>query len=512
METDASTQGIGAVLSQQGHPVAYFSKKLSPRMTQASAYVRELYAITQAVARWRHYLLGAKFLIKTNHHSLKDLMSQVIQSPEQQYYLTKLLGYDFDIEYRTGKSNAVADALSRMPMEHLHMYTKLENALMAEVREANKVDLELLELHRSYLENQLPADYSVQHGFLLYQSRFFLPRDSPLIAKVLYEFHSTPQGGHAGVLKTYKRVAEQFFCKGMKKSVENYVAACLVCQQTKYLTTKSQGLLQPLLVPSLPWTELSMDFIVSLPSSQGYTAIFVVVDRLTKVAHFSPLKPGFTAKIVAGVFLNNVVKLHGFPQGIVSDRDPIFLSNFWRQLMHFGGTKLHFSTAYHPQSDGQTEVVNCCLEQYLRAFTSDHPTQWHTYLPWAELYYNTTFHSAIGMTPHAALYGSNPKLLPVYNPGSATVEDVDVKLNARQLLQHQLQDHLAKAQARMRMYADAKRIDKNFEVGDYVWAKFHHYKQQTAAKRLNFKLAKRYFGPFQIMDKVQWHTTLLYRQ
>ena len=164
----------------------------------------------------------------------------------------------------------------------------------------------------------------------------------------MHEFHSTLQGGHTGVLKTYKRIAEQFYWKGMKQSVEKFVAICLVCQQTKYNTSKPQGLLQPLPIPTTPWTEISMDFIVSLPASHGFNAILVVVDRLTKTAHFSSLKPGFTAKIVAMAFLDIVVKLHGFPQGIVSDRDPIFLSAFWRQMMKAAGTKLHYSTAYHP--------------------------------------------------------------------------------------------------------------------------------------------------------------------
>ena len=125
-----------------------------------------------------------------------------------------------------------------------------------------------------------------------------------------------------------------------------------------------------------------MDFNIGLPSSQGYTVIYAVVDRFTKVAHFSALKSGFTAKIVAGIFLDLVVKLHGFLIGIVSDRDSLFLSTFWGQLMNVGGTKLHYSMAYHPQRDSQTEVVNRCLEQYLHAFTSDHPHQWHSYLPW----------------------------------------------------------------------------------------------------------------------------------
>ena len=148
----------------------------------------------------------------------------------------------------------------------------------------------------------------------------------------------------------------------MLQSVKKYVATCIQCQQTKNITTKSQSLLQPLSIPTTPWTEISMDFIVGLPSSNGFPAIFVVVDRLTKTTHFMPLKTRFTAKIVANVFLDYIVKLHGFPQGIVSNRDPIFLSSFLCQLMRSGGIDLHYSMTYHPQCDGQTEVVNCCLE------------------------------------------------------------------------------------------------------------------------------------------------------
>ena len=149
----------------------------------------------------------------------------------------------------------------------------------------------------------------------------------------------------------------------------------------------------------------------------------------------------------------------------MSDRDPIFLSTLWRQLTQFGGTKLHCSSAYHPQSDGQTEVVNHCLEQYLHAFTFDYPNQWSFYLSWVELCYNTTFHTAIGMTPHQALYGVNPKLLSVYNPGSTFAEEVDLALMDCQQLQQQLQEHITRAQTRIKRYVDSKRVEKSFDVG-----------------------------------------------
>jgi len=197
----------------------------------------------------------------------------------------------------------------------------------------------------------------------------------------------------------------------MKQDVANHIENCEVCQTTKYATGKPQGLLQPLSLPTQPWQNTSMDFITQLPRSEGYTAIYVVVDRFSKFAHFMPLKPGFTAKIVAQEFISAVVKLHGFPISIVSDRDPLFLSKFWHQLFKFSGTQLHYSSAYHPQSDGHTEVINRCLEQYLRAHSHGEPHKWVTHLPWAEFSYNTSFHTAITIH-HLRLYmGSHHKPL-----------------------------------------------------------------------------------------------------
>ncbi|CAM8999726.1 unnamed protein product [Rhodiola kirilowii] len=207
-----------------------------------------------------------------------------------------------------------------------------------------------------------------------------------------------------------------------------------------------------------------MDFITHLPPSSGQTAIMVVVDRLTKYSHFSPLKHGYTASDVANVFIRDVIKLHGFPASIVSDRDPIFMSKFWKALFRQQGTLLSHTTAYHPQGDGQTEVVNRSLEDYLRSFVSDHQRDWIHLLPWAEYSYNTALHSSIGMTPYEALYGRVPPSMLDHIPGAITVAAVEDQVLKRTQLLSELMANLTKARHRMQQQANAKRQDKVFQI------------------------------------------------
>jgi hypothetical protein len=187
-----------------------------------------------------------------------------------------------------------------------------------------------------------------------------------LQTKLIAQLHDTPMGGHSGIQATYQRAKKLYYWPGMKLAVELYVRQCSVCQHAKHSNTRPAGLLQPLSPPAHPWEEITMDFIEGLPMSDNANVILVVVDRLTKYAHFLPLKHPYTAVTVATVYLDNIVKLHGVPLSIVSDRDKIFTSAFWRELFKAVGTKRHYSTAYHPQTDGQSKHVNQCLEQYLR--------------------------------------------------------------------------------------------------------------------------------------------------
>lgn len=345
-------------------------------------------------------------------------------------------------------------------------------------------------------------DFMMVQGRLLRQGKMVVPRASPLIGVIMSEYHSGKIGGHGGILKTQRRISELFFWFGMLTHIRRYVAACQVCQRQKYSTLAPGGLLQPLPIPEQVWEDISMDFVEGLPCSRGWNTVMVVVDRLTKYSHFVGLSHPFTATDVALIFIQEIVKLHGFPRTIVSDRDKVFTSMFWKQLFRLSGTRLCFSTAYHPQSDGQTEVTNQGMETYLRCFASEKPKTWSTYLAWVELSYNSAYHSSLKMTPFRALYGRDPPTWIKYETGSTTNAELEGQLVERDAALQLLKEHLHRAQQMMKLRADTHRREVEFEVGDKVFAKLRLYRQRTLARRLNEKLAARFNGPFEIESRM----------
>lgn len=236
---------------------------------------------------------------------------------------------------------------------------------------ANPEFQKLREAIRSHLHEY--PDYFISADLIIFKGAIWVDSKNPFIISLLHEYHATPIGGHFGIKKTLHRLQSDFRWHNMVADVKAFVRRYAVCQQVKHLTRRSAGLLQPIPVPTGTWENISMDFVTHLPASHGFTAVMVMVDRFSKSVHLGALPTHFTAFKVATLFMDTVCKLHGFPRNIISDRDPIFISSFWRELFKMTGTTLHVSTAYHSQTDGQTEVMNRTLEQYLCSFVHHQP-------------------------------------------------------------------------------------------------------------------------------------------
>ena len=206
---------------------------------------------------------------------------------------------------------------------------------------------------------------------------------------------------------------------------------------------------------------------------------------------------------MAQAYLDNIFKLHGMPKDVISDRDPTFLSEVWKEIFRVHGVDLKRSTAYHPQTDGQTEVTNKTLETYLRCMTAETPTSWSKWLGLAEWWYNTTFHSAIRSTPYEIIYGQPPPLHLPYLPGESSSSVVDRSLQKREEVINMLKFHLLHAQNRMKQYADAHRSPREFKIGDHVYLKLQPYRQHTLKNRkIPHKLSPHFYGPFRVVDRI----------
>jgi len=478
VETDASGEGVGAVLMQDSHPIAYFSKALSPKHQTMSIYEKEFMAVVLAVEKWRPYLLGRHFVIKTDHFSLKYLLEQKITTAFQGKWLSKLMGYDYEICYRGGKENVAADGLSRITAAQLMTLTvsEINSELLEQVKQSWTQDPLIQQLLDKIQQGESIPHYSYSQGLLYRKGRLVVGHQKELHTTIIQLFHDSSFGGHSGVAVTIKRVASLFWWKTLRKDIRNYVRVCQVCQRYKADLSVPGGLLQPLPIPGAVWVDVSLDFIEGLPKSRGADTILVVVDRLSKYAHFLTLAHPFTAAAVAQVYFDNIFKLHGVPKTIVSDRDKVFLSQFWQEFFRLQHVSLHMSTAYHPQSDGQSEVVNRGLEGYLRCMTGERPHEWKLWLPLAEWWYNSNWHTSIGITPYEVVYGQPPSLHIPYVAGDSVVEAVDRSLKAREECIEMLKFHLNRAQQRMKHQADSHRMDKQFAVGDWVYVKLQPYR------------------------------------
>lgn len=342
------------------------------------------------------------------------------------------------------------------------------------------------------------AQFSLLDGFIFKGTRLCIPSCS-LRLKIIQEIHNE---GHFGRDKTFQLISFSYFWPRLFKEVQRFVSRCHVCQVSKGSATNA-GLYMPLPIPSKPWTDISMDFVVGLPrTQQGMDSVFVIVDRFSKMSHFVACKKTTDVVHVALLFFRNVYRLHGLPESIVSDRNSKFLSHFWRCLWKLLRTELKFSSAYHPQTDGQTEVVNRSLGNLLRSLVGSHTKQWDQHLFQAEFAFNRAIHRSTGFSPFQVVCGFNPRssldlapvpyLQRVHTTADALVENL-------QHIHEIAAQNLVASSAKYKTAAHKHRRHVEFEVGDFVWAVL--IKELFSAGTYN-KLGPRKIGPFEIIKKL----------
>ena len=436
--------------------------------------------------------------------------------------------YDNTINYHPGKANVVADALSRKSVHVASMMIlqqelienfrdlnltgttqlmsgfifQVKSDLQEEIKEAQEIDSMAAEI-KVKVKNGADDNFELSpNGLICYKKRIYIPPAKDLRVKILEEAHKTPYTLHLGMVKMYHDLKELYWWPGMKSDVTKFVVRCLTCQKVKAEHKKPPGLLQPIELPEWKWDNITMDFVKGLPrTASGNNAIWVIVDRLTKSAHFLAIKGNCPLERLAELYAREVVRLHGVPSSVISDRDTQFTSRFWELVHEAMGTQLRFSTAYHPQTDGQSERTIQILEDMLRACALDFKTSWDKILPYAEFAYNNSYQASIQMAPYKALYGRRCR-----SPLCWT-ELTERKLYGPELVDQSIKqikvikERLLTAQSRQKSYADKRRRFLEFKKGDHVFLKVS---PTTGIGRSikQTKLNPRFVGPFEILDKV----------
>ncbi|KAF1327941.1 Pol protein, partial [Globisporangium splendens] len=437
---DASDFAIGCALMQKdddGHErvVSYQSRLLKAAEKNYPVHDKELLAIKYALLKFRVHLLGATpFVVYTDHASLRTAINSPHLSQRMARWLAFFSEFNFRVEYKPGKENVLADALSRRPdyessadsssdalclertpdLMHLsisRVQTKLKDNIQSLYAKDDECRLLIAHFDGSSKES-LPAKlesklarFSYHDGLLWHRlsnfdyPRVYVPHDQDLKLSILHEFHDAPASGHLGREKTFLQVSNVFWWPHQYKWVANYVRSCEQCQRVKP-AGKNKAPLHPLPIPQDCWKSVSMDFVFGFPEDKTRnTGVVVFVDRLSKMVHVAPVRKHVTAQETACLFLEHVFRYHGLPESIVSDRDPRFTAAFWRELFRLLGTDLALSSADHPETDGQTERVNRVVEDILRSIAVDHPRDWSRWLPYAEFAINSSEHASTAVTP-----------------------------------------------------------------------------------------------------------------
>ncbi|KAI3742503.1 hypothetical protein L1987_60187 [Smallanthus sonchifolius] len=498
---DASNQGLGCVLMQRGKVIAYASRQLKIHEKNYTTHDLELGAVVSALKISRHYLYGTKCVVFIDHKILQHIFNQKELNMRQRRWVELLNDYDCEIRYHPGKANVVADALSRKDHVMLHC-ARIQTNILTHILEAQHVSVTEGNMYEQMSCGVELLLESKPNGLLYYLNRIWVPDRDDLRTFLMNEAHKTRYSIHPGADKMYQDLRQQYWWPGMKRDIALYEAKCLTCSKVKAEHQRPSGLLEQPKIPVWKWENLAMDFITKLPRTlSGYDSIWVIIDRLTKSAHFLPIREDYRVEKLARIYIDEIVSRHGVPLNIISDRDARFTSRFWQSLQKALGTRLDLSTAYHPQTDGQTERTIQTLEDMLRACVIDFGGNWDSHLSLIEFSYNNSYHTSINMAPFEALYGRKCRSPICWN------EIGEAQITGPELIQEisdkiiQIRDNIRVARSRQKSYANKRRKPLEFQVGDLVLLKVSPWKGVIRFGKKG-KLAPRYVGPFKILERI----------
>ncbi|GJY12068.1 putative nucleotidyltransferase, ribonuclease H [Tanacetum coccineum] len=438
---DASKQGFGCVLMQKGKVIAYASRQLKTHEKNYTTHDLELGAVVFALKIWRHYLYGTKSVIYTDHKSLQYIFDQKDLNMRQRRWIELLSDYECEIKYHPGKANVVADALSRKerlkPRRVRAMSITIHSGIKTKILEAQGEASKDLKAPAEWLRGLEIHFERRGDGEIYFFDRIWIPSVGGVRKLIMDEAHTSRYSIHPGADKMYHDLRDLYW-----------------------------------------WP-----------------------DRLTKSAHFLPIREDFKTEKLARIYINEIIARHGVPVSIISDRDGRFTSHLWQALQKALGRKLHMSTAYHPEIDSQSERTIQTLEDMLRACVMDFGGSWDTHLPLVEFSYNNSYHTSIKCAPFEALYGRKCRSPVIWTEvgesqliGPELVQETTEKI-------FQIKERLITARSRQKSYADKRRKPLEFEVGDRVLLKVSPWKGVVRFGKKG-KLAPRYVGPFEIVERV----------
>jgi hypothetical protein len=525
METDASDYALGAVLYQKDgrywKPIFYHSRKFTKEELNYDVHDKELLAIVDAFGQWRAQLQGAKHEVEvfSDHQNLTAFTTTKKLNRRQVRWAELLSDYKFKIFHQKGSLNGAADALSRRsdymetdkPDMHDAILKKGQDgtmqynqpriaAVQAELEGKWKIRIED-HIRNWHGQDYLRLDKQEQNCYNEAREKQYVPEQ--FREQLIKEMHESKSWGHPGVRETVRRLTSQWAFPQVRKRVEEVVNKCIGCQQNKPKRHKPYGLLQPLEAPERPWESVTMDFIVKLPKStepgsdRECDSILVIVDRLTKFAYFIPTEESITAEEMAYEVQRTLSANHGMPRKLVSDRDKLFTSKYWKTLLAELGVHQKLSTSFHPQTDGQTERTNQTLEQYLRMHINEAQDNWVELLPTAQMAYNATRSNTTGYSPFYANYGYEPELFKQPRSIDSIAESAEHKAQLLQELHQKLSNAINQRNRQSAVQANKHRIvGPTLEEGGKVFISRKNLNRKRPSKKLDHLR----LGPFQIAE------------